>query len=490
MPLISLSAKEAFANLRARPESKWPLTTRGSDRLGGVATVEMSPTFQFSQADRIFTIGSCFAREIERALSGLGFDVAARDYIEANPGGAPILNKYVPQAMLNEMRWALAGETFPEETYQDAGSGLFHDPSLAPTGQPPADLETVKARRAAVTALFQQIPQCRVVVVTLGLVEAWYDTQAGIFLNGAPTMQSVQADPDRYVMHLLSYDDIVKCLEDIHALLVGHGHPDFKLLVTVSPVPFKATFTGNDALVANTYSKSVLRAAVEAFVRSHDNTDYFPSYEIVTLTDRSTAYLEDCIHINSGVVDRIMTSVVSHYVESDGQDVGEDDPRRFRGDAAYEEAERLWAGRDYEGLVRLYEAASKAGRRAAIGIPEYEFRLRFGMALIKLGRQIEAEAELKRACRLRPEMPQAHRWRALALARVHRFEQAVESYETALSLAPDSVETAVALATLLQRLGRRAEAREVYTQIAGIAPSDPDVLALADRLADLKSTAA
>jgi len=461
MPLLSLNAETAFANLRARPETRWPLTKRGSDRLDGIATVEMSPTFQFSQKDRIFTIGSCFAREIERALSTLGFDVAARAYIEAHPEGAAILNKYVPQAMLNEMRWALAGTPFPEETFQDAGNGLFHDPSLAPTGQPPADLETVRARRAAVTGLFGQIPQCRVVVVTLGLVEAWYDNQAGIYLNGAPTNQAVDTFPDRYVMHLLSYDEIVSCLESIHALLSQYGHPDFKLLVTVSPVPFKATFTGDDALVANSYSKSVLRAAVEGFVRSHENTDYFPSYEIVTLTDRSTAYLEDCIHIHSGVVDRIMGSVVSNYVEADEAHPSNDDPRRFHGEAAAAEGEALWAARDYEGLVELYDAASKGGRRAALGLEEHVFRLRFGIALVKLGRTVEAEAELKRACRLRPDLAQAHLWRGLALSRTHRFEQAIESFQTVLSLEPQSEEAIGYLTSLLDRLGREAEARDL-----------------------------
>ena len=69
------------------------------------------------------------------------------------------------------------------------------------------------------------------------------------------------------------------------------------MLISVSPVPLKnVTFTGQDALTANTYSKSALRAASEEFVAGHEDVDYFPSYKIVTLTDRSAAFVEDNMH--------------------------------------------------------------------------------------------------------------------------------------------------------------------------------------------------
>jgi hypothetical protein len=52
---------------------------------------------------------------------------------------------------------------------------------------------------------------------------------------------------------------------------------------TVSPVPLYLTFSGEDIIVANTYSKSVLRAACDAVENSREHVDYFPSY--VTLLD-------------------------------------------------------------------------------------------------------------------------------------------------------------------------------------------------------------
>lgn len=55
---------------------------------------------------------------------------------------------------------------------------------------------------------------------------------------------------------------------------------------TVSPVPLYLTFSGEDIIVANTYSKSVLRAVCNAVENSRKRVDYFPSYEAVTLSTR------------------------------------------------------------------------------------------------------------------------------------------------------------------------------------------------------------
>ena len=94
------------------------------------------------------------------------------------------------------------------------------------------------------------------------------------------------------------------------------------IIVTVSPVSLAATFRPDDVLVANTYSKSVQRAAVEAFVMTHD-AYYFPSYEYVTLTDRKFAWADrDFRHVRQETVDRIMADVLLAYAgPSRGQEL-------------------------------------------------------------------------------------------------------------------------------------------------------------------------
>ncbi|AZV80689.1 hypothetical protein EBB79_22325 (plasmid) [Parasedimentitalea marina] len=164
--------------------------------------------------------------------------------------------------------------------------------------------------------MMSRLPECRIVVITLGLVEAWYDSKTEMFLNAMPPAFAIKEEPQRFQLRTLDLDEIVASLERIHGLITRYGHPDFKMLITVSPVPFKATMTGTDALIANTYGKSVQRAAAEVFNARHDNVNYFPSYEMVTLSERAAAYEADNIHVTRPMVEHIMATVVAAYAPS------------------------------------------------------------------------------------------------------------------------------------------------------------------------------
>src|SRR5690349_1120149 len=75
MPIVRLSAEEANRNLRRNRVSMWPDGRLPTGRLGDLAKVSFSPGFEISKTDRILTIGSCFAREMERRLASLGFEL-------------------------------------------------------------------------------------------------------------------------------------------------------------------------------------------------------------------------------------------------------------------------------------------------------------------------------------------------------------------------------------------------------------------------------
>jgi hypothetical protein len=185
-----------------------------------------------------------------------------------------ILNKYTTAAIVNELKWMLGLEAFPEDGFLLVSENLVCDPHLHP-GLPPATPERAQARRAMVHALGADLPKCRIVIVTLGLVETWYDKKTGLYLNGAPPRAALKAEPTRFSLHRLAYEDILADLEQVYAILKQHGHPEFKMIVSVSPVPFKSTYSGQDAIAANTYSKSVLRAVAEKFCTAHENVDSF-----------------------------------------------------------------------------------------------------------------------------------------------------------------------------------------------------------------------
>lgn len=303
MPLLSMDGDVALDTRERNSESRWPAPA-SENRLTPVAHPSFHPSFTFNRADKIFTVGSCFARNIEAHLHSLGFDLPALAFtIEGWPGWPNgFLNKYVPHSILNEFRWALdPNATFPfDEAFIEVENGLWQDPHGHYPA--PASLEEVRRRREMSLEVTKQLADARVLIMTLGLVEAWWDEELGIYLNTRPPQSSIRRHPRRYRFHLLNYDDVIEAQEGIYDLLRSYGNPDLRILLTVSPVPITSTYTENDVLTANLYSKSVLRAAAEEFVRAHTNVDYFPSYESVTLSERSIAWQEDSVHVTRRLV--------------------------------------------------------------------------------------------------------------------------------------------------------------------------------------------
>src|ERR1700744_6618480 len=78
MPLRTISGEDAIANIRANPYGDWPAREPAdTNRIDPYCTPEFSPSFALEPGEKVFTIGSCFARNIESALAKHGFDVAA-----------------------------------------------------------------------------------------------------------------------------------------------------------------------------------------------------------------------------------------------------------------------------------------------------------------------------------------------------------------------------------------------------------------------------
>jgi hypothetical protein len=101
---------------------------------------------------------------------------------------------------------------------------------------------------------------------------------------------------------------------EIIGLIREHCHPEMRFIVTVSPVPLGATFKDADVIVANSASKSVLRAVAEELFRRFDFVDYFPSYEMVLNSPRAIAFEEDQLHIARDMVAHIMSTFQESYL--------------------------------------------------------------------------------------------------------------------------------------------------------------------------------
>lgn len=234
-------------------------------------------------------------------------------HVNSEDTGRGHLNKYIPQSILNELRWALdPASKYPEEAYLEIGEDLWYDPHL--NALMPIRRQAVIESRTAMTSVVSEVASCRIIVITLGLVEAWWDTETQLYINGTPHEAARKNYLDRFELHVLDYNDILQSLQDTHALLKKYGHPDFRILITVSPVPLIATWTSRDVLIANSYSKSVLRAATEKFSYTHDDVDYFPSYESISLSEKSKVWEKDGRHVLKTAVAENVNRMLSSYL--------------------------------------------------------------------------------------------------------------------------------------------------------------------------------
>jgi len=306
-PLAKLSYEEALQN-HEEQRTRWPRDKEAQEaRLQPFCQPIIRPTFSISPDDLTFTIGSCFARNVEEHLIAAGFNVAVSrfDQICRDEGvevKSNTLNKFVAQSIVNELRWALEpGAEFPVDSIVEVKGERYLDMQLAP-GLLPTRLKTALGIRRAVSSYMRLVKDAKVVIVTLGLAEAWYDTKLGLYTNSMPLPATAARYPGRFEHHVLEYNQLLASLREMLRLLERYGHPDFRMLLTVSPVALGSTFTEHDALVANCYSKAVQRAAVEAACTENPRVDYLPTFESVTLSEPSLAWREDRAHVSTQIV--------------------------------------------------------------------------------------------------------------------------------------------------------------------------------------------
>jgi hypothetical protein len=295
--------------------------------------LHIRPKFQVQRSESVFAVGSCFAREVEDALSEQGFAVPTRcDTLfdqaplqhdtQLNPGARPraYLNRYNSMSMLDEFRHLLGQAPELEQgllSYaldRGASADLHYTQSLRQVDA----AQTLERRRLVREHLGPLLRQSRLFVLTLGMAECWYDAQAGRYLNNTPGPRVLAAYGDRLSVHLTRFEQHLAALQALHALLRQTHGDDFRIVITVSPVPLERSFLAQDVVVTNNYSKSMLRAVAEEFAAAHGNVDYFPSYELVSYADPKSAWAWDHRHVTPGLVAHIMGLFARHYVDAAG----------------------------------------------------------------------------------------------------------------------------------------------------------------------------
>ncbi|EPX87456.1 GSCFA family [Rubellimicrobium thermophilum DSM 16684] len=401
-PIERLTADQAMLRARRNDLRRYPSPERDGERLYPLASPTVTPSFRIEEGDTIFAIGSCFARNVEKALESAGRRVLSREFDLGEIGAsledpANFFNKYSIHSVLNEVRWALERETYPgAEAIYEVGPGRYVDAQL---GMARLDfpIETILAFRHRYLDAMAAVAHADVLILTLGYVETWFDRKLGLYLNVVPPTQLIKAEPERFEFRVLSYGDVLAGLNDLHALLLRHRTRPLKMLVTVSPVPLLATFRDMDVLVANAYSKSVQRAALEEFVMGKEGVDYFPSYEFVTLSNPAVAWSRgDYRHVSADVVTRIMDDVLRRYVGGDSAAAGSLSPEALRSTV-----------RMLSRLGHHEEMIALCARHRDLADADAEVLLLEAASARRLDRLEEAFGALAKAQALAPDRPDA-----------------------------------------------------------------------------------
>ena len=248
----------------------------------------------------VASIGSCFAREIKDHLVRQGFNyLQTAEGPNARHGSAAWDRVYNTFCLRQEFERALA-EFNPHERFWEH-EGRLLDPyrkQVVWNTMEEAERELAAHAKAAREAF----TRARVLVITVGLTEIWHSAiDQSVFYQVPP---AGVFDPKRHAFRNSTVGENLANLEAIHALL-AEANPACQIILTVSPVPLRATFQRQNVVISNTVSKAILVAAASAFVANHDNVHYFPSYELVT-TCIPGAFKGDNRHVTRRAIRRIM----------------------------------------------------------------------------------------------------------------------------------------------------------------------------------------
>jgi hypothetical protein len=256
------------------PEHYWRCVTGCAAKLEQFRDRTGEPLI--SAATPVTSLGSCFADHIRMFLKDRGYNYVVT---EPNDSGSSANwgRVYNPVALRQIIDYCEDPGWRPAERWWRDGQGRIHDPYRAVAPHAGEDLaeDDFRRHRALARRVFES---AEVVILTYGLVEVWESAVDGAVFQARP----VAFDPARHRFRTLEYPE---CLRAIEAACAGvrRINPRAELILTVSPVPLRATFRPEVAPVtANAYSKAVLLAAVQTACTRLAGARYFPSYEIVT----------------------------------------------------------------------------------------------------------------------------------------------------------------------------------------------------------------
>jgi hypothetical protein len=305
--------------------SEWDEADRGH-------AISVRPQPLISRDSRVLTIGSCFAVEIRAALRARGLDMypqyldidldLERETIARLPHRDNV-NHYDTANIRQEFERALGKREGVDDEFPALELRKDFDPKtipgrvgFLPRYQDPYRKNVFGTDHGAIVDASRRLDHCfrdaietaDVYIVTLGHTESWQDVNTGRYVWSEKVRQQI-ADPESIQFRPTDFEHNYENIRWVCAALRAR-FPGKKVVLTVSPISLKKTFTDDDLVIANMYSKSVLRAAAGKVANDFDSVLYWPSYELALKMD---LYREDGRHVSREGIDFIVSNFLRAY---------------------------------------------------------------------------------------------------------------------------------------------------------------------------------
>ncbi len=298
---------------------------------GQKITVKRTPVIRNNS--KIFTIGSCFAYEIRSAFKAKGFDVYPKyENLQIDPHSQVVaklhqddnINHYDTFVIRQEFERAMKGEHYGlEDFFLLEGTPLSQNFGTPTVWQDPYRKMIYGKDENAIRDISAKFDDCiregieaaDVYVITLGLIETWFNPRNGKYLCRPPGTGyngGVGANLGEFKLtHFQENYDNARAIID----MIRARYPEKHIVLSVSPVALHITYTGNDIITANNYSKSVLRSVAGQIMAEYGSTGhvhYMPSYEIAQYFD---IFQEDGRHVTRNSAQFIVDGFMTAFLE-------------------------------------------------------------------------------------------------------------------------------------------------------------------------------
>ncbi len=308
-----------------RPNKKWEVLYENK-----TLTVLNNRRFRLDQG--FFTIGSCFAEEVRKALTSYNVHCYP-EYrkISIDPSSVRIdtlperehLNYYNTFSIRQELEravglwkqdktdiWQIKNRDIQQSRVIQGDGVVFQDPYRRLVfGKSEEDLWDAIEQVNAVT--LEGLKGADVCVITLGMTEVFKKKNNGLVCNQVPVYGGGAGLRETY-FHASTYSEN---LDNMHTTLklLKKLNPTIEVVLTVSPVPLHRSFNEHDIFTNNMESKCTLRAVAAQICREYDWVHYFPSFEIVWGIGAAAYEEKDMLHVKEDIVKNIMKLFLSSH---------------------------------------------------------------------------------------------------------------------------------------------------------------------------------